>query len=150
MSTNTKLRKGIYAVNNETITSGTYIGTISFTSFENDNFAMSETMYSIIPTGGVAPPIVKINTDKTPNCIGSIPTCSATGVKIGAKTTIASEANINKPIINKKTTIIVIITVGLVEKLNKKSAKVSETPDLVTTQAKLVAEAIINKIFAES
>ena len=55
-------------------------------------------MNSTNPTGGVSKPIMRFNTMTRPKCMGSMPSCCATGTKMGTKIVMAATGSKKQPI----------------------------------------------------
>ncbi len=74
------------------------------------------------PTGGVIVPSDKLNTNKIPNCTGSIPSDVQIGRKIGVKINTAGVGSIKVPTNNNTKLMISKIKNGLSVSDNKESA----------------------------
>src|SRR6266542_2483424 len=139
---------GTYVMITSVMSSGTSHGITALTVASNEIFATFCNMNSTIPTGGVSSPIIRFSTMIRPKCTGSMPSFAMIGMNTGTRIVIAAIVSMKQPIKSKNTLASSRNTAGLAEIDSTQAPIASVTRVVVSTHAKIDAEATMNSTTA--
>ena len=105
-------------------------------------------MKSTIPTGGVSRPIIRFRIITRPKCTGSMPSLAMMGMKTGTRIVIAAIVSMKQPTNSRNTLASSRNTSGLSEIDSTQLPIASVTCVVVSTHAKIDADATMNRTTA--